>query len=152
MKNTIKIYAGYINLKPINGVIFPSYAQNQVNKEFINNKLNGQFFMTTNENMYGENSIILRSLIKEKSINGIVMLSTFCLPENIGERIKIYKMLKTFKKSIHFIFEELNYNSQSIKIDEIEMYLMFDNNFFTQKKISLSRQEKQFIDKTWQFI
>lgn len=152
MKNATKIYAGYLNLKPINGVIFPSYAQNQVNKEFINNKLNGQFFMTTNENMYGENSIILRSLIKEKSINGIVMLSTFCLPENIWERIKIYKMLKTFKKSIHFIFEELNYNSQSIKIDEIEMYLMFDNNFFTQKKISLSRQEKQFIDKTWQFI
>jgi len=152
MKKTTKIYAGYINLKPINGVIFPSYAQNQVNKEFINNKLNGQFFMTTNENMYGENSIILRSLIKEKSINGIVMLSTFCLPENIGKRIKIYKMLKKFRKSIHFIFEELNYNSQSINIDEIEMYLMFDNNFFTQKKISLSRQENQFIDKTWQFI
>ena len=61
-------------------------------------------------------------------------------------------MLKTFKKSIHFIFEELNYNSQSIKIDEIEMYLMFDNNFFTRKKISLSRQENQYIDKTWQFI
>ena len=28
MKNT-SIYAGYINLKPINGVIFPSYEQNQ---------------------------------------------------------------------------------------------------------------------------
>ena len=28
------IFAGYINLKPINGIIFPSYAQNQINKEY----------------------------------------------------------------------------------------------------------------------
>ena len=28
----IPIFAGYINLKAINGVIFPSYAQNQINK------------------------------------------------------------------------------------------------------------------------
>ena len=33
MKN--KVYAGYINLRPINGVIFPSYSQNQINKNFI---------------------------------------------------------------------------------------------------------------------
>ena len=33
--------------------------------------------MTTNENTYGENSIVLKSLIKNKSVNGVVMLSTF---------------------------------------------------------------------------
>ena len=64
-----KVYAGYLHLKPINGVIFPSYIQNQMNKNYINEKLNGQFFMTTNENMYGDNAIILNSLAKEKSIN-----------------------------------------------------------------------------------
>ena len=42
MKKT-PIFAGYINLKPINGIIFPSYAQNQINKEYITSKLNGEF-------------------------------------------------------------------------------------------------------------
>ena len=78
----MKKIAGYLNLKPINGIIFPSYVQNQINKEFIENKLNGSFFMTTNENTYGENVIVLKTLIKNKSISGIVMLSTFCLPDN----------------------------------------------------------------------
>ena len=60
----LPIYAGYINLKPINGVIFPSYAQNQINKDYIVNKLNGEFFMSTNENTYGRNNIVLRSLLE----------------------------------------------------------------------------------------
>ena len=62
------IFAGYINLKPINGIIFPSYAQNQINKEYINNNLNGEFFMSTNENTYGKNNIVLRSLLEEKAL------------------------------------------------------------------------------------
>ena len=54
----MKTYAGYINLKPINGVIFPSYAQNQINRNYIVTKLKGEFFLSTNENTYGKNNII----------------------------------------------------------------------------------------------
>ena len=86
----MKTYAGYINLKAINGVIFPSYAQNQMNKEFIVNKLKGQFFLATNENTYGSNNIVLISLLKERSINGVVMLSVFSLPNYFSERKNIY--------------------------------------------------------------
>ena len=68
MKNK-DIFAGYINLKPINGVIFPSYAQNQINKDYIVGKLGGEFFLSTNENTYGKNNIVLRSLLNEKMIN-----------------------------------------------------------------------------------
>ena len=57
----MKTYAGYINLKAINDVIFPSYAQNQMNKDFIVNKLKGQFYLATNENTYGSNNIVLIS-------------------------------------------------------------------------------------------
>ena len=46
------IFAGYINLKPINGVIFPSYAQNQINKDYIVGKLGGEFFLSTNDHNY----------------------------------------------------------------------------------------------------
>ena len=52
-----KIYAGYISLKPVNGVIFPSYIQNQTNKNFIK-MLEWYFFLSTNENEYSENRIV----------------------------------------------------------------------------------------------
>jgi sporadic carbohydrate cluster protein (TIGR04323 family) len=147
----MKKIAGYLNLKPINGIIFPSYIQNQLNKDFIETKLKSSFFMTTNENTYGENSIVLKSLIKNKSISGIVMLSTFCLPNNYSSRREIYKLIKKNKKSLHFIFEELNFKKE---IDEnvIESYLIFDSNFFTQKKTGLNTFEKTFVSKNWQFI
>ncbi|WP_075504496.1 LIC12192 family sporadic carbohydrate cluster protein [Candidatus Pelagibacter communis] len=152
MAKKIKVYAGYLHLKPINGVIFPSYIQNQMNKNYINEKLNGQFFMTTNENMYGDNAIILNSLAKEKSINGIVMLSTFCLPESFDLRHKFYKLCIKNNKSLYFIFENIKFEKNSSSLREIEENLIFDNEFFTKKKIALTRPEKEFIDKTWQFI
>ncbi len=147
----MKKIAGYLNLKPINGIIFPSNVQNQLNKDFIENKLKSSFFMTTNENTYGENSIVLKSLIKNKSIQGIVMLSTFCLPNDYKNRREIYKLIKKYKKSLHFIFEELSFKK---KIDEeiIENFLIFDNDFFTKKKTDLDNFEKIFINQNWQFI
>ena len=147
----MKKIAGYLNLKPINGIIFPSNVQNQLNKEFIETKLKSSFFMTTNENTYGENSIVLKSLIKNKSIHGIVMLSTFCLPNDYNNRLEIYKLIRKNKKSLHFIFEELSFKKE-IDEDKIENFLIFDNDFFTRKKIGLSDFEKAFVNKSWQFI
>ena len=103
----LKEYAGYISLNPINGVIFPSYIQNQMNKAFIENELSGKFYMSTNENMYSDNKIVLNSLILEKNrLSGIVMLSAFSLPEKIKVRKKIYSNLIKTKKKIYFIFEK----------------------------------------------
>ena len=147
----MKKIAGYLNLKPINGIIFPSNVQNQLNKDFIETKLKSSFFMTTNENTYGENSIVLKSLIKNKSVNGVVMLSTFCLPNDYNNRKEIYKLIKKNKKSLHFIFEELSFE-KNINEYLIENYLIFDNDFFTRKKTELSTFEKLFINKNWQFI
>ena len=80
IKKIKKKYAGYISLKPINGVIFPSYIQNQTNKHFITTVLNGSFYLSTNENEYSKNRIVLNSLINDKNgIKGIVMMSAFYL-------------------------------------------------------------------------
>ena len=88
----INKYAGYICLKPINGITFPSYSQNQINRKYIESSLNGNFFLSTNENVYSDNDIVLNSLIKEKNnLKGIVMLSAFSLPEKINRRYRIYK-------------------------------------------------------------
>jgi len=148
-----KIYAGYISLKPINGVIFPSYMQNQTNKNFITNNLNSTFFLSTNENEYSENRIVLNSLINEKNkISGIVMMSAFSMPENAMLRTKMYKDLFKNKKELHFIFE--NYLIKK-KGDEkkIEEYLIFKNEFFINLKSSLNKFErKHFVSKKGNFI
>ena len=149
----IKYYAGYISLKPINGVIFPSYAQNTMNKEYIENNLNGKFFMSTNENMYSDNEIILNSLIIEKNnLSGISMLSAFSLPEKYKNRKNIYSNLFKTKKKIYFIFEKFNIANKK-DVETVEEYLMFRHKFFTNKKTFLTVEEKKnFVDKSWSFI
>ena len=148
----MKTFAGYINLKPINGVIFPSYAQNQINKEFIVNKLKGQFFLATNENTYGSNNIVLVSLLKEKSIKGVVIISVFSLPDNFQDRKNIYNICLKNKKEIHFIFEELILKKKK-DIEKIEDSFIFNNEFFTKKKSSITKLEKQiFTDPGWTLV
>ena len=140
----MKIYAGYINLRPINGVIFPSYAQNQINRNYIVNNLKGQFFLSTNENTYGKNNIILRSLLEEKGLKGISLLSIFSLPKIKKDRIYIYKLALKYKKELHFVFEEKKFTKKN-DIEKIEDFLIFNEPFFTQKKINLSIFEKNIF-------
>ena len=139
----INTYAGYICLKPINGVIFPSYAQNQINKEYIETSLNGKFFLSTNENMYSNNDIVLNSLIREKNnLKGIVMLSAFSLPKKMNRRNIIYKNLFVNKKNLYFVFEEFHLKNKK-DINYIEEYLLFREDFFTKTVNKLSNEEKR---------
>ena len=148
-----KKYAGYISLKPINGVIFPSYIQNQTNKNFISNELKGAFYLSTNENEYSENRIVLNSLINDNNkIRGIVMMSAFSLPENKDLVKKLYKDLIKRKKELHFIFEDFSFKKRGDE-ENIEDYLMFKSKFFVGTKSTLNQLEKKFfINKNFKFI
>jgi len=148
----MKTYAGYINLRPINGVIFPSYAQNQINRNYILTKLKGQFFLSTNENTYGKNNIILRSLLEERRIKGICLLSIFSLPKKINDRNVIYNLALKYKKELHFVFEEQKFIKKK-DVEKIEEFQIFNEPFFTTKKNSLTNFEKKyFLDKKWTFV
>ena len=147
----IPIFAGYINLKAINGVIFPSYAQNQINKEYITNKIGGEFFMSTNENTYGKNNIVLRSLLEEKSLKGVCFLSVFSLPDNKSQRLEIYKIALKKKKHLHFVFEELLIKKLN-DLEKVEEMFIFNSKFFTEKKNTLSKFERQFLNNSWAFV
>ena len=148
----MKTYAGYINLRPINGVIFPSYAQNQINRNYIITKLKGQFFLSTNENTYGKNNIILRSLLEERRIKGICLLSIFSLPKKINDRNVIYNLALKYKKELHFVFEEQKFIKKK-DVEKIEEFQIFNEPFFTTKKNSLTNFEKKyFLDKKWTFV
>ena len=87
----IKSFAGYINLKPINGVIYPSSIQNIIMKDHISSILKGKFYLSPTEVLQAKYSITLNTLISnEVKVDGIIMLSTFSLPKIYKERKEIY--------------------------------------------------------------
>ena len=143
----MKKFAGYINLKNLNGVLYPSSIQNIMMKEYIQNELKGIFYLSPTEVLQAKFPITLKTLIgKETKVHGIVMLSSFYLPKNYMIRKKIYKDALKMKKSIHFILDKLVLETNN-DIDKIEEYLIFNNTFFTNTKLKLNDYEKFFMKK-----
>ena len=140
-------FAGYINLKNLNGVLYPSSIQNIMMKEYIQKKLKGMFYLSPTEVLQAKFPITLNTLVsKETKVHGIVMLSSFYLPKSYIIRKNIYREALKMKKSIHFILDELTLKTNN-DIDKIEEYLIFNNHFFTNTKLKLSDNEKSFMKK-----
>ena len=143
----MKKFAGYINLKNLNGVLYPSSIQNIMMKEYIQNILKGIFYLSPTELLQAKFPITLKTLIgKETKVDGIVMLSSFYLPDNYLVRKKIYKEIIKTKKTIHFILDELVFSSKK-DVDKIEEYLIFNDSFFTKTRLKLNDEEKIFYEK-----
>ena len=99
----MKKFAGYINLKNLNGVLYPSSIQNIMMKDYIQNVLKGTFYLSPTELLQAKFPITLKTLIgKETNVDGIVMLSSFYLPENYFVRKKIYKIRYLLKARAYY--------------------------------------------------
>ena len=141
----MKKIAGYINLKNLNGVLYPSSIQNIMMKEYIQNILKGIFYLSPTELLQAKFPITLKTLIgKETKVDGIVMLSSFYLPDNYLVRKKIYKEIIKTKKTIHFILDELVFSSKK-DVDKIEEYLIFNDSFLPKTRLKLNDEEKSFM-------
>ena len=142
-----KKFAGYINLKPLNGIIYPSSIQNILMKNFIENNLGGIFYLSPTEVLQAKFSVTLETLIsKETKVSGIVMLSTFLLPKSFKERKSMYKKLLTSKKKMYFIFDELALENKK-DIRKIENFIIFNDNHFTNTKKKLNTYENLIMKK-----
>lgn len=140
-------FAGYINLRPLNGVIYPSSIQNIIMKNFVENELNGIFYLSPTEILQAKYSVTLQTLISsETKVKGIVMLSSFMLSKNYRERMFLFKKALKAKKKIFFILDELNFKSKE-DIEKIENFIVFDNNFTTKTKKNLTNFENSFMKK-----
>ena len=143
----MKKYAGYINLKSLNGVLYPSSIQNIIMKDYVQKILKGIFFLSPTEILQSKFPITLKTLIsKETNVHGIVMLSSFYLPDNYFVRKQLYKNVIKTKKTIHFILDETILRKKT-DIEKIEEYLIFNNSFFTNTRHSLNDYEKKYIKK-----
>ena len=142
-----KKFAGYINLRPLNGVIYPSSIQNILMKDFIENNLNGIFYLSPTEVLQAKFSITLKTLISnETKVSGIVMLSTFLLPQNYKERTSMYKKLLGSKKKMFFILDELALENNK-DIEKIEDFIIFSSKHFVNTKTSLNTYENSIMKK-----
>lgn len=140
-------YAGYINLSPINGVIYPSSLQNILLKDYVTNKLKSIFYLSPTEILQARYSVTLNTLVsKETSVNGIVMLSTFSLPKNKTIRNKVFKEALKMKKELHFILDEKIFNNFE-DLNEIEEQILFNQEFFIKTKKKLNDVEKLIVKK-----
>ena len=142
----IKRYAGYINLKPINGVLYPSSIQNIMMKNYVTDNLKAKFYLSPTEVLQAQNPITLNTLISnEVKVDGIVMLSTFSLPLDNKIRKIIYNRTLKHKKELHFILDEMVFNRIEM-IENIENYLIFRNEFFTETKNKTNNFEKNLAN------
>ena len=132
-------------MKNLNGILFPSSIQNILMKEYIQNKLKSIFYLSPTEVMQAKFSITLKTLLsKETKVSGVVMLSSFYLPNDIEERGELFKIASKNKKEIHFIFDELIFKKKK-DIQKIEDFLIFNNDFFTKTKKNLSDEERRIF-------
>ena len=142
----IKRYAGYINLKPINGVLYRSSIQNILMKNYVTDNLKGKFYLSPTEVLQAQNPITLNTLMSnEVKVDGIVMLSTFSLPLEKKKRKIIYKRALKHKKELHFILDEMVFNKIEM-IENLENYLIFRNKFFTETKNKTNNFEKNLAN------
>ena len=142
----IKRYAGYINLNPINGVLYPSSIQNMLMKNYVTDNLKAKFYLSPTEVLQAQNPITLNTLISnEVKVDGIVMLSTFSLPLDNKKRKIIYNRALKHKKELHFILDGMVFNKIEM-IENIENYLIFRNEFFTKTKNKTNNFEKNLAN------
>lgn len=142
-----KKYAGYVNLKPLNGVIYPSSMQNIMMKNFIENELKGIFHLAPTEFLQAKYSIVLRTLVsKQTVVEGVVLLSSFLLPKNYQERKTIYQSLKKNKKKMFFIIDGISIQSDD-DLDVVEDFLIFNSDHFVKTKTELNKYETHFMKK-----
>lgn len=143
----MKKFAGYINLKNLNGVLYPSSIQNIMIKDFVQNSLKGIFYLSPTEVLQAKFPITLRTLIgKETTVSGIVMLSSFYLPKNFQIRQQIFDEAIRRKKTLYFILDELVFKNKK-DIEKIEEFIFFNDKFFTDTRVKLTAQEKQIFAK-----
>ena len=141
-----KKFAGYINLKPINEILYPSSIQNILMKNYVTEILNGKFYLSPTEVLQAKNVITLNTLIsKEVKVEGIVMLSVFFLPFERKKRQIIYKRALKNKKELHFMLDEIVFKNKD-DIGNIENRLIFRSSFFTKTRKKTNNFEKNIAN------
>lgn len=103
-KNLLK---SYVTNKKFGPYYLPVRFQNKLLRQYCEEK-SKIFSLSTGEITFGDSYIQLRSLIKGiKKNEGLVFISAYALPKDIGFRNQIINYISKKRIECHFIFENL---------------------------------------------
>ena len=100
-------YRGYIASRPIRGHSTPQHIQNLVIRDYAErNEL--KFKLSATEYAMPGCDMILRTVIDELStLEGLILFSMFQLPQNISDRMSVYKTVLDSNCAMHAATESL---------------------------------------------
>lgn len=123
----MKTVKGYNFSRDFMGERVPQHVQNIVIKDFCN-KNNLSLQLSATEYVMKDSFLIFHELISNiNDLHGVVSYSLFLMPENDGERTKIFKKIIKKKKVIYFAVENMKIEN-IIDLEKI-------NNIWKIKKI-----------------
>jgi len=123
----MKTVKGYNFSRDFMGERVPQHVQNIVIKDFCN-KNNLSLQLSATEYVMKDSFLIFHELISNiNDLHGVVSYSLFLMPENDGERTKIFKKIIRKKKVIYFAVENMKIEN----ISDLEKI----NNIWKIKKI-----------------
>jgi len=123
----MKTVKGYNFSRDFMGERVPQHVQNIVIKDFCN-KNNLSLQLSATEYVMKDSFLIFHELISNiNDLHGVVSYSLFLMPENDGERTKIFKKIIKKKKVIYFAVENMKIEN----ISDLEKI----NNIWKIKKI-----------------
>ena len=100
-------YRGYIASRPVRGHSTPQHIQNLVIRDYA--ERNGlEFKLSATEYAMPSCDMILRAVLDELStLEGLILFSMFQLPQNISQRISVYKSVLDSDCAMHAATESL---------------------------------------------
>ena len=100
-------YRGYIASRPIRGHSTPQHIQNLVIRDYAErNAL--KFKLSATEYAMPGCDMILRAVIDELStLEGLILFSMFQLPQDISDRMLVYKTVLDSNRAMHAATENL---------------------------------------------
>lgn len=113
-----KGYRGYVSSRPIRGTSWPQRVQNLVIRDYAKRKQLDYLLSSTEFAMPGC-YMMLEDLIKDLSdLQGVILFSTFMLPQNKDRRARLYDSLLANGCVLHSALEEMVLKNQ----DDINSY------------------------------
>ena len=113
-----KSHIGYITSRPINGGIVPHRVQNIIINHYAENN-NIDVNLSATEYNLGNSLSILKNILSQTEINGILFYSIKMLPEDIHILEQIFSFVSEGLE-LHFCAENLYLNSKNLEDFKID--------------------------------
>lgn len=106
-------YRGYVSSRPIRGRSHPQRVQNLVIRDYAKRKGLSYLLSSTEFTMPGCYMMLEDVLNELPKLEGVIIFSSFMLPQRKERRFRIYERILTNKCALHSALEEIVLNAEA---------------------------------------